>query len=731
MKLLSNAGLCVSLVWIAVGCSNAANTAPPAVWPDITKPSTDITTIDDDTQVVADTEDPGTDQPDSTVQDSTVEDGAVQPDINVPDSTETGTDAVNPGTDEPDATVQPDVPVQPDATKPDTAQPDAAADSTPNKCIDEDGDGFGKFCVAGLDCDDANPNFAKACPNCNDGNVPGCSCKGIAAPCYSGDPNWVGKGICKAGVQPCKDGFWGACNGETMPENEACDNLDNDCDGQTDEGVKSSCGTCDMSCSQQAVGPQLGNPFELNSENSTGVGLDQNGYIVIDQQKISLNLKYIWVSNSPESTVSKVDCKTGNEVGRYKVCSDPSRTSVDLLGNVWVGCRGDGRIVKIISEKQNCIDKNNNGIIETAEDKNNSKTITPDEMVGGPGADECVKFMVQPGGTNSAARGIGVDKENHAWVGKYDNKLYRLEPENGTVIDTIAGACGGPYGMVIDQKGILWIQCGQLVRVEPLTKKVSSHGSAPGQYGINVDKFGKIWIGSYSVGAARYDPLTGQWQNVAGCSQGSGIATSNDGFVWVANDGAQSVTKINAQTMQVVGSVKIGGGPHGIALDYDGFVWGVNWNGHTISKVDPNKMIMVGDYPVGNGPYTYSDMTGYTLNYFTAPKGQYVVTFFGGTSANPIMVGTHKVKWQTIAVEAELPEKTAIQVRYRTGDDAKTLEVSKWTEAVAFPPAVFPLDISASPAATGLMLQVELQLITSEKGFSPAVKGVTATAKVE
>jgi hypothetical protein len=716
---LATAGLALAL--LASACSGQT-TPPGSTWvPDIVvaKPDTTVPPqdIDDDSDAVT----PDVTQPDdtATVDDSLATDDTTVPPVDVEqpdaDTTQVDTDILQPDTDA-------DI---------DVVKPDADVDTGPGKCVDEDGDGFGKFCVAGLDCDDANPNFAKACPNCNDGNVPGCACKGIAAPCYSGDANWVGKGICKAGVQPCKDGFWGACNGETMPENEACDNLDNDCDGQTDEGVKSSCGTCDMSCSQQAIGANTGNAFQLNSENSTGVGLDANGWIVIDQAKISLNLKFLWASNSPQNSVSKVDCKTGAEVGRYYVCSDPSRTSVDLMGNVWVACRGDGRVAKIMAEKQNCIDKNGNGVIETSEDKNGSKTITPDEMVGGGGADECVKFMT-PSYGGGPARAAGVDKENHVWIGYYSSgTLARLEPENGNKVDGIA--CGGnPYGLVIDQKGIIWVQGGSLIRVDPVSKAVTTHGSAPGgQYGINVDKFGKIWIGSYGSGASRYDPLTGQWATVAGVKQASGIASSNDGFVYTANDGCSCITKIDAQTMQKVGEVPIGGSPHGIALDYDGFVWGVNWGGHTVSKVDPKAMVMVGDYPVGNNPYTYSDMTGYTLNYFTAPKGQYVATFFGGTTANPIMVGTHKVKWQTIAVDAELPEKTAIKVRFRTGNTMAELEVAKWSEQVAFPPAVFPFDVTKYPEAEGLLLQLELQLVSSEKGYSPAVKSVTATSKVE
>ena len=209
-------------------------------------------------------------------------------------------------------------------------------------CQDEDGDGYGLNCSKGNDCDDSNPNFTTYCPDCKKANYPGCVCSGKSAPCYSAEPATKGVGQCKAGTQACKSGIWQTCIGEITPSPEVCDNLDNNCDGQIDEGVKSSCGTCDLTCVKQSVG--VNEPIILNSENSSGVGIDPNtGFIKIDSSQISLKLKFLWASNPNENTVSKVDCKTIKEVGRYQVCNNPSRTSVDLDGNVFAACRGDGK----------------------------------------------------------------------------------------------------------------------------------------------------------------------------------------------------------------------------------------------------------------------------------------------------------------------------------------------------------------------------------------------------
>jgi len=51
-------------------------------------------------------------------------------------------------------------------------------------------------------------------------------------------------GLCETGVQVCADGNFGACIGNVDAAVEVCDTVDNDCDGQTDEGLTNACGQC-------------------------------------------------------------------------------------------------------------------------------------------------------------------------------------------------------------------------------------------------------------------------------------------------------------------------------------------------------------------------------------------------------------------------------------------------------------------------------------------------------
>ena len=704
---------------LLVACSNELPSAPIQVADTyIVPPSPDITSIADQKHFT------GTDAPeDATPVDSLGE----PPDIPIYFIDAGPTNDTYTPLPKNDAGSGPPGPGSPDTKggidiiKPDT--------SGWKKCIDNDGDGYGKNCPKGIDCDDNNPNFASVCPDCSKQNWEGCPCKAVAANCYSGEPIWLGKGICQAGVQLCKTGFWGICKGEILPKPEFCDAKDNNCNGLIDEGVLSSCGTCDLSCTLQQVGPDYGNPFDIVGKK--GLKINKSGYIELDIGKSNVDLNNIWIANSSEQTVSKINTKTGQEVARYKVCASPSRTSVDLEGDVWVGCRSGGGVVKITNQIKGCVDKNGNGQIDTSTDINGNGKIEQNEMLP-YGNDECIRFIVFPN-SGGIARAAGVDKDNHAWVGFWSAKrLRRLEPVGGKSVDMINIGCN-PYGLVIDQKGIIWISgrgCSALLRVDPKTKSIKNVGKGGGSpYGINVDMFGKIWVADTKNSSSRYDPLTGKWNTIGHNNRSRGIATSNDGHVYVALDTTSSVAKINVVTLTVIKHISLGNGryPVGIAVDYDGYVWAVNQQKSSATKIDPNKNSIVGEYPVGKGPYTYSDMTGYTLHNYTAPKGDFSHIFgFSGWSGT-VAESKTTTKWEQILVDHSAPPKAFIKVRYKVGDSLSGLSKAKWSNKIGpFPPTQMPINLKN---AQGKFLKVEIFMQAGDNKLSPIIKSLSAKGK--
>ena len=117
---------------------------------------------------------------------------------------------------------------------------------------DGDDDGFGgdnsvESCSApggyvdnSDDCNDANascsPDGTETCDGILDEDCDGTVDEGCG--CTDGDTQACGngQGVCEGASQTCEGGTWGDCS--IVPEDEICDELDNDCDGETDENVE-------------------------------------------------------------------------------------------------------------------------------------------------------------------------------------------------------------------------------------------------------------------------------------------------------------------------------------------------------------------------------------------------------------------------------------------------------------------------------------------------------------
>ncbi|MBW1870683.1 MAG: hypothetical protein JRJ19_01375 [Deltaproteobacteria bacterium] len=620
-------------------------------------------------------------------------------------------------------------------------------------CLDNDLDGYGDNCMLGPDCDDENPDLNFSC-DCDVLEYEGCPCtEGEEPECWEADAKFLDVGICKAGKRFCENEKFTACIGQVLPEKERCDNIDNDCDGSTDEML--TCTDCGPRCHGVDTGPGTEQEFELDDDNNRGLELDPNGNIVLEEGE-NIRLTFLYVANSDEGTVSKINTETGQEEGRYISAlyspdprnrgsarasgNAPSRTAVDFNGDVWVANRAfnqQGTVTKIAH--QNCPDLNGNQQVDTSRDANGNGRIElgdPAEYLGE--ADECILFTVNIGGNNSVPRALALDAGGieggmgNAWVGAYsENKFYKLDPSDGHVLAEVAIGLH-PYGAAIDSKGILW-SCQQATgRIVSIDTNNNTAGDViqiegwSGSYGIAVDMKDRVWVGGYQLeGAARYDPADGSSMTVPtpNVGVGRGIAADADGNIWLAHSWLTGgtrvgrVTRFNSDDGSQLQTFEFPSGSLetiGVGLDFDGYVWGVNRQSDDTCKLDPGTGA-VECYPTGAGTYTYSDFTGFALRNFTAPRGTYWQVFEG--CALPT-----ETRWKQVTWEATVPDGTLVTIYVKFADTIDGLQ-----SATRYGPFTeSPVDLIAEGVLEGHYMLVEVILSTDVEDLTPIFKGLGA-----
>ncbi len=155
-----------------------------------------------------------------------------------------------------------------DGTAPDAAPPDGAAlDATPADAAAPDAeavDGTASDAsppdAAAVDATtpdaaapDAGPLPAPEVCNDADDDLDGATDEEAFVACYGGPEGTRDVGLCRGGRRECAPDA--PCEGEVTPEPEACNTLDDDCDGRADEDFDlvrdaANCGQCGRSCAR-------------------------------------------------------------------------------------------------------------------------------------------------------------------------------------------------------------------------------------------------------------------------------------------------------------------------------------------------------------------------------------------------------------------------------------------------------------------------------------------------
>lgn len=394
-------------------------------------------------------------------------------------------------------------------------------------------------------------------------------------------------------------------------------NRDTDCDGMSD-GEEVQNGTSPL------VNPSGGccRTYTVDADFDEGIriGVHHNAP---DNNRLqlfkALSFPYVWIPASHRGTIIKIDVNTGEVLGEYlsspqfpnetggtdagylrQYHRDPSRTTVDRLGNVWVGNRSEaspvdgqdrgsvvrvgvvqggtrgsvstngvftsgttGQYLKGPFDYCTCVDRHGatiddppDGLIKTSfghGDYLDWKNINSLDSTGGvvTAEDECIINYVR---TRSRwVRTLAVDANNDLWVGGYDggnvgNWHEQLDGITGAPVPGTLFANGqGGYGGLVDHSGQLW-SSRRLIRFTP-SPDPPADGSNPGtatsvgrNYGIGIDpNNGHIWVSSANVstnsGLLELDSVGNVLTEYRGYG-GAGLCVDVNSHVWVANFGS-------------------------------------------------------------------------------------------------------------------------------------------------------------------------------------------------
>jgi RHS repeat-associated protein/uncharacterized repeat protein (TIGR01451 family) len=457
---------------------------------------------------------------------------------------------------------------------------------------------------------------------------------------------------------------------------------------------------------------------------------------------------FIWIAASNRGTVVKIDTATGVVLGEYwsapqNRAKDPSRTTVDHNGNVWVGNRAEGSpvggvvkgsVTQIgLAENGQCVDRNGNGLIDTSTGLGNIRVWPNSSGVDSNGgvetaADECIINYVRTDGVN--IRQVSVDADNHVWVGGaalggQPTFFDRLAPD-GTIVRSInmrlPAQTGEPgivnccYGGLVDPNGILWSSADNnnyLVRIDP--SKPNGHADlmrviplGVTSYGMGIDPDGNIWQSNWVYHTVKKINPAGAILGTfpTGGFNTRGVAVTQDGDVWVANSGSASVSRLRNNGTRVA-IIPVGVEPTGVAVDAAGKVWASNLGSSTASRINPatNTVDLTVSLGAGANPYNYSDMTGSTLT--GAPDD--------GTWSTVYDSGSVDTAWAFLDWAAQL-----------SGDASFTVTVASSANGTTFGPEVaVTAGEEISGLANGRYLRVTARFTRSTAGESPVLFDLT------
>src|SRR5690242_14544692 len=235
----------------------------------------------------------------------------------------------------------------------------------------------------------------------------------------------------------------------------------------------------------------------------------------------------LWVANSGERTVQRVNPKTHEVVGTFEVGSNPTAIALSAQ-DVWVANGADASVTEIDAAANKVVATFRVGALPTA-------------LAGGPGV---------------------------VWVANSgDDNLSRIDIDSGHVQTVPAG--DGPDGLLVDGDS-LWVANGADGTVSHLDASsggpVNSARADAGAAGL-LRADGSLWVANQSASSVtKIDPQTGLARATIPVRDGPSSLALVHGAIWASNEYDGTISRIDPSTNRVVQTYAVGASPHSLAV---------------------------------------------------------------------------------------------------------------------------------------------------------------------
>jgi YVTN family beta-propeller protein len=237
----------------------------------------------------------------------------------------------------------------------------------------------------------------------------------------------------------------------------------------------------------------------------------------------------VWVADSGDGTVSRIDPSSGALVDRIPVGGDPTSIASGA-GSIWIADTDGATVLRI------------NPTTETVTQTIRLGTANPDALAFGAG---------------------------RLWVADSSTRaIYKLDPATGAVLRTIALNVA-PSAIAFGQGG-LWVAAydsGTVLKLTPTSGRVIASvrvGTGPAALGF---ADGDVWVANtLDSTVSIVDPVRLDVEATIPVGSGPSAVAAAGGSVWVANEYSGTVSRIDPRRNAVTATVTTGGTPTSLTV---------------------------------------------------------------------------------------------------------------------------------------------------------------------